>query len=180
MADARALPADESGLLEMIRTLQSYPVAFVRVILSAQPSPQQEQLLRAAAKHGAHVSVTSGHGTGKSTCLAWLILWHVSCFHNSKVGVTAPTAPQLQSVLWAEVFKWHKQMHPYFKSQVSVTADTVCVAGAERTQFAVARTARSLFPLADKASDEPTADLLTQRLTVHEQTAWMLRSLLEE
>jgi starvation-inducible DNA-binding protein len=45
---------------------------------------------------------------------------------------------------------------------------------------AVARTARSVFPLADKAGDEPTADLLTQRLAVHEQTAWMLRSLLEE
>ena len=45
---------------------------------------------------------------------------------------------------------------------------------------AVARTARQIFPLADKAGDEPTADLLTQRLTVHEQTAWMLRSLLEE
>jgi starvation-inducible DNA-binding protein len=45
---------------------------------------------------------------------------------------------------------------------------------------AVARTARSVFPLADKAGDEPTADLLTQRLTVHEQTAWMLRSLLED
>ena len=45
---------------------------------------------------------------------------------------------------------------------------------------AVARTARALFPLADKAGDEPTADLLTQRLTVHEQTAWMLRSLLED
>jgi starvation-inducible DNA-binding protein len=52
----------------------------------------------------------------------------------------------------------------------------VLVAGHE----AVARTARALFPVADKASDEPTADLLTQRLTVHEQTAWMLRSLLEE
>ena len=45
---------------------------------------------------------------------------------------------------------------------------------------AVARTARGIFPLADDASDEPTADLLTQRLTVHEQTAWMLRSILEE
>ncbi len=45
---------------------------------------------------------------------------------------------------------------------------------------AVARTARGIFPLADKAGDEPTADLLTQRLTVHEQTAWMLRSLLED
>jgi starvation-inducible DNA-binding protein len=45
---------------------------------------------------------------------------------------------------------------------------------------AVARTARELFPVADRAADEPTADLLTQRLTYHEQTAWMLRSLLEE
>jgi starvation-inducible DNA-binding protein len=45
---------------------------------------------------------------------------------------------------------------------------------------AVARTARSILPLADKAGDEPTADLLTQRLTVHEQAAWMLRSLLDE
>ena len=45
---------------------------------------------------------------------------------------------------------------------------------------AVARTARELFPVADKANDQPTADLLTQRLTVHEQTAWMLRALLEE
>ena len=52
----------------------------------------------------------------------------------------------------------------------------ILVAGHE----AVARTARALFPLADAANDEPTADLLTQRLTVHEQTAWMLRSLLEE
>ena len=45
---------------------------------------------------------------------------------------------------------------------------------------AVARTARSVFPLAEKADDQPTADLLTQRLDIHEKTAWMLRSLLEE
>jgi starvation-inducible DNA-binding protein len=45
---------------------------------------------------------------------------------------------------------------------------------------AVARTARAIFPLADTASDQPTADLLTQRLNVHEKTAWMLRSLLDE
>lgn len=45
---------------------------------------------------------------------------------------------------------------------------------------AVARTARSVFPLAATADDQPTADLLTQRLDVHEKTAWMLRSLLED
>jgi starvation-inducible DNA-binding protein len=45
---------------------------------------------------------------------------------------------------------------------------------------AAARTARALFPLVEKASDEPTADLLTQRIAQHEQTAWMLRALLED
>merc|ERR1712138_187927 len=44
---------------------------------------------------------------------------------------------------------------------------------------AVARTARSVFAMADEANDQPTADLLTQRLQIHEKTAWMLRSLLE-
>ena len=44
---------------------------------------------------------------------------------------------------------------------------------------AVAKTARAAFLLADAANDQPTADLLTQRLDIHEKTAWMLRSLLE-
>ena len=47
-------------------------------------------------------------------------------------------------------------------------------------QEATARTARKLFPLVDAANDQPTADVLTQRLDVHEKTAWMLRSLLED
>ncbi len=47
-------------------------------------------------------------------------------------------------------------------------------------QEAVIRTARSIFPTAEKAGDEPTADLLTQRMQLHEKTAWMLRSLLEK
>ena len=46
-------------------------------------------------------------------------------------------------------------------------------------QEAVVRTARALFPTVEDAHDEPTADLLTQRMQIHEKTAWMLRSLLE-
>jgi starvation-inducible DNA-binding protein len=46
-------------------------------------------------------------------------------------------------------------------------------------QETAVRTARSVFPVAEKANDQPTADLLTQRMQVHEKTAWMLRSLLE-
>lgn len=47
-------------------------------------------------------------------------------------------------------------------------------------QEAVVRTARSIFPTVEGAHDEPTADLLTQRMQVHEKTAWMLRSLLAD
>ncbi len=45
---------------------------------------------------------------------------------------------------------------------------------------AIVKTARSVLPLADKASDEPTTDLLTQRMQIHEKNAWMLRSMLEK
>ncbi|GAB4348411.1 MAG: Dps family protein [Leptolyngbyaceae cyanobacterium] len=47
-------------------------------------------------------------------------------------------------------------------------------------QEAVVRTARSIFPAVERSHDEPTADLLTQRMQVHEKTAWMLRSLLAQ
>lgn len=50
------------------------------------------------------------------------------------------------------------------------------VAAQEQT----AKTARSLFALVDEANDQPTADLITQRLEVHEKTAWMLCSMLEK
>ena len=46
-------------------------------------------------------------------------------------------------------------------------------------QEAVLRTARSIFPVVNQAGDEPSADLLTQRMQIHEKNAWMLRSLLE-
>lgn len=46
-------------------------------------------------------------------------------------------------------------------------------------QEAVIRTARSIFPIVDQANDQPSADLLAQRLQIHEKNAWMLRSLLE-
>ena len=57
-----------------------------------------------------------------------------------------------------------------------VPAATEMVRILAEDQLAVVRTARAVFPLADAAHDEPTADLLTQRMQVHEKTAWMLRA----
>ena len=52
------------------------------------------------------------------------------------------------------------------------------IAQLARDQEIVVRTAREIFPVADEAHDEPTVDLLTQRMHTHEKTAWMLRSML--
>ncbi|GGE03455.1 DNA starvation/stationary phase protection protein [Polymorphobacter glacialis] len=57
--------------------------------------------------------------------------------------------------------------HPVAEEMVRILAED---------QLAVVRTAREVFALADAANDEPTADLLTQRMQVHEKTAWMLRA----
>ena len=66
------------------------------------------------------------------------------------------------------------------KDAKGVPAATKMIAELVAGQEAVVRTARDVFPLVEKASDEPTADLLTQRMQTHEKTAWMLRSLLEK
>jgi hypothetical protein len=56
------------------------------------------------------ISIASGHGIGKSTILAMLILWFLFCFMESKVPCTAPTQSQMYDVLWAEIQKWILKM----------------------------------------------------------------------
>jgi starvation-inducible DNA-binding protein len=65
------------------------------------------------------------------------------------------------------------------KEETGVPDAETMIAQLVSGQEAVVRTAREVFPLAEKAGDEPTADLLTQRMQLHEKNAWMLRSLLE-
>lgn len=65
------------------------------------------------------------------------------------------------------------------KEEEGVPAAEDMIRSLVQGQEAVTRTARSIFPLLDKVSDEPTADLLTQRMQIHEKTAWMLRAMLE-
>jgi starvation-inducible DNA-binding protein len=65
------------------------------------------------------------------------------------------------------------------KESENVPAAKEMIADLVRGQEAVARTARKVFKTAEKAADQPTADLLTQRMQVHEKAPWMLRSMLE-
>jgi starvation-inducible DNA-binding protein len=64
------------------------------------------------------------------------------------------------------------------KEASGVPSAEAMVAELAADQATVVRTARALFPAVEAASDEPTADLLTQRMQVHEKTAWMLRAII--
>ena len=66
------------------------------------------------------------------------------------------------------------------KEESGVPTAEAMIAQLVEDQETIVRTAREVFPLAEKANDETTADLLTQRMQIHEKTAWMLRSMIQE
>jgi hypothetical protein len=131
-------------LISRVDSWRSDAAKFVREMLGAEPSPQQLELLEAVSEPGAHVAAKSGHGTGKSTALAWIILWGVCCWLDVKIPCTAPTKHQLEDVLWTEVRKWQAKMVEPWKSAVKITVDKVTLDGSPG--YAVARTGRKENP----------------------------------
>ena len=83
---------------EFIEKYKHDPVRFVREILLEEPDPWQIELLEATLTERL-CAVKSGHGIGKSTCCAWLMLHHMLCFYPQKTVCTAPTASQLFDAL---------------------------------------------------------------------------------
>lgn len=142
-----AIAAEEmQQKIDMLTAFQKDALLFVRIIFKVEPTPQQVLILKAISKPGAKVSVKSGHGTGKSTVFAWVSMWHVFCFPDSKCPCTAPASNQLNDVLWAEISKWHARAHPWVRDAIEITKDRVEMRENPKTQFAVARTARKEKP----------------------------------
>ncbi len=121
------------------------PIAFVREMIGAEPTHHQIEALEALA-NGTHVSIKSGHGTGKTTYLAWSIIWWNYTRKNARIPCTAPTEAQLKNVLWAELSLWHNEMDTFFKDRFIITSDKMYHIDHDKTWFAVARTARSEKP----------------------------------
>lgn len=114
------------------------------------PEKWQGQLLkdvgRAKREGQRRFAVRSGHGSGKSTTQAWLILWFCLFHRDLKVPVTANSQDQLRDVLWSEIAKWHRELPKFLKDMVEVSAERVFVKADPESSFAVARTARPERP----------------------------------
>ena len=97
-------------ILNKIKTWREDAVLFVQeVLLVNKPhikiSKQQMSFLRALPKEK-RISIRSGHGTGKDASASWAVLWFLATRAYAKVVCTAPTARQLNDILWSEISKW--------------------------------------------------------------------------
>ena len=131
------------------------PVQFVREFFGVRPTEQQAQILHAFAQPGSRVSVSSGHGIGKSATISWAIFWMLTCFNQVKCGCTAPTKHQIRDVLWSELALWHPQIPQPLRNQYVLKGDRLYRVDMPENAFAVARTSRKENPEALQGLHSP-------------------------
>ena len=117
-------------------------VFFVRRILGAEPSKQQLSVLVAIDEGAQKIAIRSGHGTGKSAMISWIVLWAGLTKEDCKIPMTAPSAPQLTDILIPEVRKWASRLPESLQKEVEILTDRVRFSNGN---FAVARTARRVW-----------------------------------
>lgn len=139
------------GLVESGRQSELKPVYFENFIRGKHITWQQWKFLisveRAIQKKDKQkISIVSGHGTGKSSSLSWVIIWYLFCFEDSQIGATAPTSEQIHDVLWKELALWLGKLPSDIKDVFEWSAGYVRVKERPETWWARARTARKEAP----------------------------------
>jgi phage terminase large subunit len=137
-------------LKRVITHLWDNRLDFAKEIIGMKPTDQQAEALIALDSHD-EVAHKAGHGIGKSSVSAALILHYMSCRPFPKIPCTAPSRHQLHDVLWSELSKWHRSMKA---SDVGKMFSDMCVWQKEKffhrdhpeEWFAAARTATKENP----------------------------------
>lgn len=149
---------------KIMKKLVKSPLYFVELMWGLKPmkegeayergkhmTPHQFELLTAIenavnGKGKKRISVRSGHGTGKSTVLSWVVLWYLFTRKNAQVPCTAPTTGQIHDVLWKEVAKWMQRMPEGVAELYEWSNEYIRMKEAPETWFARAKTARKEAP----------------------------------
>lgn len=116
------------------------PLYFVRNVLLVEPRPWQAEALAAIGAND-RVSIRSGHGIGKTTLLAWLVLWFLCTRRRCKIPVCANSQDQLRDTIWPEIGRWRRKLPPELQAMYEVQKERVVLVGDPESCFAVARTA---------------------------------------
>jgi hypothetical protein len=129
-----------------VKAYRDQPVKFVRDVLKAEPLPWQADFMEHVAKGERRISVRAGHGVGKSTACAWLLIWHMLTRMPQKAVCTAPTAGQLFDALFSEVKHWCNKLPEPLRETIEVFTDRIVQRGAPESSFISARTSSAERP----------------------------------
>ena len=167
---AEAPDTYDNPLDAFIRRYGNDPVLFVREVLGAEPDEDQAQVLRWIAAGERRISVKSGHGVGKTTVIAWALVWFACTRFPQKSVCTAPTSAQLFDALAAETKAWFKKLPPLLADLFDVQSEQIRHKAAPEESFIAFRTSKAETPeamagvhsanvllIADEASGVPNA-----------------------
>ena len=137
--------AIDPRIAEFVRRYRDNRLAFVREVREANPVEWQQDELQALDEGCTRISVRSGHGVGKTTWLAWVVIHHLLFRTPCKIACTAPSAPQLFDVLAAEIKKWFRQLPEFLQQPIEVSSDRLYWRNSP-SNFCTFRTARVETP----------------------------------
>lgn len=133
-------------ILERFQRWRTDAVSFVLDVWPfVELEPFQREALTALSTHG-RVSIRSGHGVGKSALDAWAVLWMLSTHYPVKVPISAPTAHQLEDVLWPEVGAWIQRMPEALRNNFQLKAERLVLRADPFNSFAAFRTGNRSNP----------------------------------
>ena len=127
------------SLARILHECRADPVRFVREVLRAQPQEWQAAALNSFAQNS-RLAIRSGHGIGKTALESFCVLWFLFTRPYSKVIATAPTAAQLNKILWSEISRWYSRSN-LLKELFDFQKTAIYFREAPARWFAVARTA---------------------------------------
>jgi len=127
----------------VLKKIHNSILYFVLYVLEAKPTNQQKEVLNSIDRGDTKITIRSGHGTGKSAMLSWIVLWVLLTKYDAKSVCTAPAGHQLYDILFPEIKKWSERMPEHFQNELKITTDKIYCAN---KNFAAARTARKESP----------------------------------
>ncbi|QDP65705.1 MAG: putative terminase large subunit [Prokaryotic dsDNA virus sp.] len=122
------------------------PVGFCTNAINLEALDWQKDVMVAVSKNHRRLSIRSGHGVGKSTCAAALMVWYLLTRYPAKIVVTAPTASQLYDALFAEVKRRIKEMPKALSQLLEMTTDRIVLKASPTEAFISARTSSKERP----------------------------------
>lgn len=145
----------KNPFVEFAEKYANNPVLFVQEVLGGDPDEKQCEIMMQVARGVRRISVRSGHGIGKTTALAWLIVWHACTRFPQITLCTAPTSAQLFDALAAQTKAWFKKLPPALADLFEIKTDAIVHKSAPDESFVTFATSRPETPeaLAGKHSE---------------------------